>query len=164
MYHKTVNVIKELLNTNNCWYQYFTHNEVKTSQEASKIRPGYTLNQGAKALILKYKINGTYNFVMFVLQGSDKLNSKVAKKLLNTSNLTFATEQEVFNLTDGVKIGGVPPFGNLFNIPVYTDSKLLTKNKKIIFNAGDRCVSIAMLSSDYIKLVNPIIANFSEEL
>ena len=158
MYHNTVNLILDLLNRHNAWYETFEHNEVRTSQEAAKIRPGYNLNQGAKALILKFKKDGSSNFVMFVMQGGDKLDNKRAKQLVNSSNLTFASEEEVFNLTQGVKVGGVPPFGNLWGLKIYADTKVFT-NEKIVFNAGDRCFSVAMYSKDYRDIVNPVVVN-----
>ena len=157
-YHKTVEIITNILKENNKWFDTFEHTEVRTSEEAAKIRPGYNLNQGSKALILKYKSAGNYNFVMFVMQGGDKLDSKKAKKLVNSSSLTFATPEEVAELTRGVKVGGVPPFGNIFGLKVYADSKLFN-NEKIVFNAGDRCFSVAMYSKDYRELVSPEVVD-----
>ena len=64
--------------------------------------------------------------------------------------------KEVDEITNGVKPGGVPPFGNLFSLPVYVDQTLL-ENEEIIFNAGNRCFSIARRSNDYLKMVNSLI-------
>ncbi len=50
----------------------------------------------------------------------------------------------------------MPPFGNLFELDVVVDPGLM-ENEEIIFNAGDRSVSIAMKSSDYVSIVNPKI-------
>ena len=154
MYHKTVEVITSILKQNNKWFETFEHKEVRTSEEAAKTRPGYDINQGSKALILKYKSQSRYNYVMFVMQGGDKLDSKKAKKLVKSSSLTFATPEEVSLLTGGVQVGGVPPFGNIFGLKVYADPKLFN-NEKIVFNAGDRCFSVAMYSKDYRDLVCP---------
>ena len=63
-------------------------------------------------------------------------------------------------MTKGVLPGGVPPFGNLFDLEVIVDPKLL-ENEKIIFNAGDRCFSIAMKSKDYTTLISPTIVNIT---
>ncbi|NIA02454.1 MAG: hypothetical protein GWP15_03650 [Nitrospirae bacterium] len=51
-YHPLVNQIVEALKNNECWYETFEHEPVRTSEEAAKIRTGYTLEQGAKALII----------------------------------------------------------------------------------------------------------------
>lgn len=157
-YHKTVTLIINLLKSKNAWYETFEHSEVRTCEEAANTRPGYTIQQGSKALILKYKKEGNYLFVMFVMQGSDKLDSKKAKKLVESSSLTFASPEEVAKLTDGILVGGVPPFGNLFGLKVYADTKLFN-NEKIVFNAGDRCFSIAMYSRDYREIVKPDVVD-----
>ena len=72
--------------------------------------------------------------------------------------MRFATEEEVSQTTNGVQIGGVPPFGNLFNLKTIVDPKLFL-NEKIVFNAGDRRYSVAMLSQDYKNIVNPEITD-----
>lgn len=158
-FHKVVNTIKDLLDSNKCWYEYFEHEPVRTSEEASKIRDGkYSITQGAKALIVKYKVSGNSEpkFAMIVVPGDKKFDKKKTLAVLGAKDISFATEEQVTELTEGVQVGGVPPFGNIFNLNVYCDESVL-ENDKIIFNAGDRKVSIAIKSEDYLKLVSPII-------
>jgi Ala-tRNA(Pro) deacylase len=158
-YHKTTQIIQNLLKENNCWFETFEHESVKTSEEASKTRPGYSLEQGAKAMIVRVKINNTdKKFIMLVYTADQKFDNAKVKKLLNAKDVRLATEEEIFKITDGIKIGGIPPFGNLFDIPIFVDQTLFN-NEKIVFNAGDRSFSIAMFSKDYVKIVKPIIEN-----
>ena len=91
------------------------------------------------------------------------MQSKKVKDYYKAKDIRFATEQEVLDLTNGVQIGAVPPFGNRFNLEVLVDPKLL-KNEKIVFNAGDRSFSIAMKSEDYKKLVNPKIVDITSQI
>jgi len=161
-YHPTVKQIIDILNTNNCWYETFTHLPVTTSEEAAKTRPGYTLEQGAKALIVKIeKRSKDVEFCMLVLPAHLKLDSKKVKSALDIKNLRFASEDEILTITHGVQRGAIPPFGNLFGIKVYVDP-LLFNNEKIVFNAGDRRFSIAMKSEDYRKIVKPELLNMRE--
>jgi Cys-tRNA(Pro) deacylase len=159
-YHPTVNQIIELLKENDAWYETFEHDPVTTSEQAAKIRTGYTLDQGAKALILSVKKSKTQkSFVQVVVPGSAKLNSKLITKFLEAKSIRFANAEEIEQLTKGIQIGGIPPFGNLFDIPVYIDNSL-TKFEKIIFNAGDRSFSIGMKTKDYLEIVKPTIDIF----
>ncbi|OGG16596.1 hypothetical protein A3D77_06300 [Candidatus Gottesmanbacteria bacterium RIFCSPHIGHO2_02_FULL_39_11] len=151
-----------LLKENNFRYESFEHAPVRTSIEAAKIRTGYTLSQGTKALIVRVKADGKKFLVMLVIPGDKKFDSEKVRTLLHSKDIRFATEEEVIKITDGVLPGGVPPFGNLFNIPVYIDPKVL-ENEKIIFNAGDRSFSIAMKSEDYFTLVRPIVSPLTSE-
>lgn len=158
-YHPLVSQIIKLITDNNYWYEQFEHQPVRTSQEAAKIRNGYTLSQGAKALIVRVKRSESdKNFVMLVVPGDKKFDNQKAKNILNAKDIRFATEQEVSDITHCVQVGGVPPFGNLFGLPVYVDNGVLA-NPKIIFNAGDRSFSIALNSADYLSLVHPIVAS-----
>ena len=154
-YHPTVATILSLISKDNMWHETFEHEPVRTSEEAAAIRTGYTLEQGAKALILRVKKSASNKFfVMVVVAGDKKFDSKKVTKLLGAKNIRFATEDEVTQITNGVKIGGVPPFGNLFELPTYIDTSV-TAHSKVIFNAGDRAFSIALKLEDYLKLNPP---------
>jgi len=156
-FHPLVSTIIKLLEQNHYWFETFIHQPVRTSQEAAKIRDGYTLAQGAKALIVRIKKSKKDKFfVMLVLPGDKKFAKDKVEALFEAKDIRFATESEVIALTQGVKPGGVPPFGNLFNLKVVTDP-LLLENQRIIFNAGDQSFSIGMYSADFVKLVKPLI-------
>lgn len=162
-YHPVAKQITNLLAEHHVSFRMFEHAPVRTSEEAAALRPNFTMNQGAKALIVKTKASGNEPFfVMLVFPADLKFDSKKAKMAINAKSISFATEKEVAHLTGGVEIGGVPPFGNLFNLLVYAD-KSLFENSEIIFNAGDRSFSIAMASADYRQIVNPIVGNFVKE-
>jgi Ala-tRNA(Pro) deacylase len=154
-YHPVVGRITELLAREGCWFTTFEHVPVRTSEEAAAIRTGYTIDQGAKALIVRVKhpAQGKH-FVMFVLPGGTRFDGTRVKEVFGFTDVRFATEGEVADITGGVLPGGVPPFGTLFGLPVYVDTALLL-NERIIFNAGDRRFSVAMLVVDYLRLVLP---------
>lgn len=156
-YHPVTTQIIDLLKKHSVWFELFEHAPVRTSEEAASIRNGYTLQQGAKALIIKIKTPDIQKkYVMLVTPGDKRFTNRKVKQLLNAKDLRFATEEEVLELTGGVQPGGVPPFGNLFNLEVFVDPSLL-QNEKIIFNAGDKSISIGMKSDDFLTLVVPQI-------
>lgn len=160
-YHPVVSKIKELLDKNNLWYETFEHEAVKTSEEAAKTRIGYSLEEGAKAMIIRVKNNNKdKRFVMLVFPAHLKFDNNKVKQALHVKDIRFATPEEINTLTKGVQIGGVPPFGNLFNIEVFADPKLFV-NKNMVFNAGDRRYSIAMKTEDYKNLINPQIVEIT---
>ena len=159
-YHPVAAQIVEILKQNNFWFETFEHEPVRTSEEAAKVRHGYSIEQGAKALVVRTKTKEEKIFIMLVLPAHLRLDTKKARQYLQTKDLRFATEEEVEQITNGVQVGGVPPFGNLFNLKTITDPKLF-ENEKIVFNAGDRRYSVAMLSQDYKNLVNPTITDIT---
>jgi len=161
-YHEVVSRILDLLKENNCWYETFEHQPVRTSEEAAKTRPGYTLHQGAKAMIVKAKGGAQTRFVMLVLPADLRFDNSRMRALLNARDIRFASEDEVSELTGGVQPGAVPPFGNLFQLAVIADPEVFA-NEKIVFNAGDRRFSVAMMAEDYKRLVGPKIASIARE-
>lgn len=157
-YHFVSDVIINFLKTNDVWFETFEHEPVRTSEEAAKIRHGYSIEQGAKALIVK--VYPSEQFVMLVVPGNLKFDARKVNALLGARKLRFASEEEVLKITDGVQPGGVPPFGNIFDLKTYVEEKLF-ENEKIIFNAGDKKFSVAMNSGDYKNLLNPTVASIT---
>ncbi len=161
-YHSVVYKIIDLLKKEDVWFETFEHKSVKTSEEAAKVRKGYSLAQGSKALIsrVKLKKGKGKRFVMIVVPGNLKFDSKKVRKILDAKDITLASIESVAKITNGVKIGGIPPFGNLFNLETIADKGIL-EHEKIIFNAGDRKFSISMKTKDYLKIVKPRLEHIS---
>ena len=157
-YHETVEKIETLLKEKGCEYKKFEHEPVRTSEEAQAVRPEYTLEQGAKALIVRVKKGKEKSFAQIVVPGDKKFDSKKVRDAIGANDIRFASEDEVIAITNGVKPGGVPPFGILWDLPVFCE-KTLFDNEEIIFNAGDRSVSIAITANDYLKAVEPEIVD-----
>jgi Ala-tRNA(Pro) deacylase len=158
-YHPVVTEIRGLLEQEHCWHETFEHHPVRTSEEAAATRPGYTLHQGAKAIIVQRKdAGGEKSFVMLVFPADRKLDSKRAKLASGAKSIRFASEDEVTEVAQGVEVGAIPPFGNLFGLEVIADRSLF-EQEKIVFNAGDRRFSVAMASADYRRLGHPTEAD-----
>jgi Ala-tRNA(Pro) deacylase len=79
--------------------------------------------------------------------------------VLGTRTLRFATPEELLALT-GCVPGAVPPFGNLFGLPVFLDEELAQRDE-IAFNAGGNAVSIVMPCDDFLQLSEARICRIS---
>lgn len=150
----TYEQIKNLLISSQIKFEEIIHDEIITSEEASRVREGITMHEGAKSLIVKFKQNSVKKFANIVVCGDKKFDGKLLRKILNCSEISFATPEEVKEITNGVQVGGVPPFGNLFNLDVYADENIQS-NKIIAFSAGTRFNTFIMNVDDWIKVVNP---------
>ncbi len=140
--------ILNLLKTNKVEYQLIEHEPVYTSEQAARVR-GLSLAEGAKSLLLK----ANNSFVLAVLPGDRKLDSKKVKIILQTKKLRFATPEEVVNIM-GCEIGACYPFGNILKIRTLVDPKLGT-NDGISFNPGLHEKTIRLRWRDYRKIVQP---------
>jgi len=157
-----VEKIKSLLDSRRIQYTVFEHEPVRTSEEAARVRERLTgmpaseiLKRGAKAMIVRS--NG--RFFQFVLSAARRIDFKKIKQIVGSSSASLASPEEVLKATDCVP-GSVPPFGNLFGMPVYVDSSLLSV-EEIDFNAGEQTVSIVMKLKDWLAIVNPVHSEFS---
>jgi aspartyl-tRNA synthetase len=145
-----VQQIVEKLETSKVEYQLMEHVEVRTSEEAAKVR-GTKLSEGSKAMVLK-STEFENKYIMVVVPADKQLDLAKVKLNLN-EEFQIAPKDEVEKVT-GVKMGGVPPFGRIFRLETYFD-KRISLNDKSAFNCGRRDRSIIMKSSDLIKLAQP---------
>lgn len=133
------------------------HNLAYTAQEiAESVHiPGREL---LKSIILKVDKGA---LVMGVLSADEIANLTLLKKEIGCRTLGLATESEFQDSFPTCETGAMPPFGNIFGVPVYCDANL-EHNRDIEFNAGSHDETIRMAFSDYKRLVNPKIVEFAE--
>ena len=126
-------------------YRLIEHAPVFTSQEAARVR-GTPVEAGAKALVL---LAGDH-FVHVVLPGDRRVDNARVRAIVGVRTLRFATPEELLALT-GCVPGAVPPFGNLFDLPLLVDEALAGRDE-IAFNAGSNSVSLVMRAADFVAL------------
>jgi Ala-tRNA(Pro) deacylase len=146
--------ILALLDNNHVPYRLTEHEPVRTSEEAARLR-GVALKTGAKAMIIR----GKDEYYLLVLPADKHIDWRRMRAILHMSNLRFATEEEAENVTH-VKMGSVPPFGNILGLPTYFDEGLF-ENEVVNFNPGSITHSMAMKSADLRAIVSPIVASFA---
>jgi Ala-tRNA(Pro) deacylase len=133
-------------------YQRLEHEPVFTSEQAAAVR-GLSLSQGAKALLFQTKAG----YVLVVLPGDRRVDSKKLRKLLGVSDVRFASPEAVKQLM-GCEIGSCYPLGFLAGLRTLMDASL-GQNDTISFNPGRHDVSIVMAYRDYLALAKPEIVS-----
>lgn len=146
--------IIKLLQSNSINYEELEHEPVFTSEQAAKIR-GLKLSQGAKALLLC----ADGQFLLAIVPGNRKLDTKAFKKTLGIKDLRFANPQEVIEVM-GCPVGACYPLGVIANLKTYVDNHL-AQEEIISFNAGLHTKSIKMKWGDYLKLAQPELVDIS---
>lgn len=150
-----VKKLKEFLDQNQIRYISITHSPAYTAQEIAAMAhiPGKEL---AKTVMIK--LDNTMG--MAVLPANHRVDFDMLKELTGAEFILLATENEFKSLFPGCDPGAMPPFGNLYNMPVYV-SEALTKDEEIVFNAGSHTELIKMNYKDFEKLVQPKVMEFS---
>lgn len=112
----------------------------------------------AKTVILK---NTDGKFLMAVVPANYQVDLEKLSAI-HGEQLELATEEEFEKLFPGCETGGMPPFGNLFDMPVYI-SDSLGQTEEIAFNAGNHRELLQMSFEDFTRLVKPKTADFSRK-
>jgi Ala-tRNA(Pro) deacylase len=150
-----LNKVRAFLDQNHVRYVVISHSKAYTAQGIAAIAhiPGQEL---AKTVIVK--LDGA--LAMAVLPASYQVDLVALKKVTGVKDATIATESEFKKHFPDCETGAMPPFGNLYEIPVYVD-ETLTRDTNIAFNAGSHLELIRMTCEDFEKLVKPMVLKFS---
>ncbi|NIR50879.1 YbaK/EbsC family protein [candidate division KSB1 bacterium] len=147
--------VKSYLDENKTPYESIHHRRDYTAQETA----ADTHTKGkefAKTVILFVD----QKYCMAVLPAIYQVDLDKIKKELNAKEVNLATEEEISQLCRDCEIGAMPPFGNLYDLPVYV-SHHLTEDNMITFNAGTHEDVIRMMYDDFEKLVNPKVLDMT---
>jgi Ala-tRNA(Pro) deacylase len=71
-------------------------------------------------------------------------------------------EQECRTLFPNCQPGTVPPFGELYGLPVYLDAAL-ADDPEIVFSAGTLSNSISVGNADFVRLAKPRVCSFADK-
>ncbi|MCX6945511.1 MAG: YbaK/EbsC family protein [Opitutales bacterium] len=96
---------------------------------------------------------------MVVLPASRRIVLHDLRDLLASPEARLATESEFRGLFPDCELGAMPPFGNLYGLPVYVEASL-SEEREIAFNAGSHTEIIKMAYDDYDALVQPTVLEF----
>ncbi len=149
--------LRELLDREKISYEVFNHPLAYTAQEiaASQHVSGREM---AKVVILK--LDGS--FAMGVLPANKMVSFERARVGLGIREISLATEDEFARLFPECEIGAMPPFGELFGLPVYVDPAL-EKDETIVFNAGNHQQTVRLKYADFKQLVKPVVVPLTRE-
>lgn len=144
-----VKKLKEFLDSHKVKYISITHSPAYTSQEiaASAHISGKEL---AKIVIVKVD----NKLAMVVLPANDQVNLSKLREASGAKNVDLAAESEFKDKFPGCEVGAMPPFGNLFDIPVFVSSHF-SDSDHIVFNAGSHSELMQLNYRDFERLVKP---------
>jgi Ala-tRNA(Pro) deacylase len=146
--------LKALLDENKILYTLFIHSPAYTAQAAAA-----TLHVPGKELAKTVVVRAGEETVLAVLPASYHVSLKKLSALLGKT-ARLATEQEFGDLFPDCELGAMPPFGQLYNLPVYVD-ETLAADEEIVFNAGTHRDAIRMRYQDFARLAKPQVTSFA---
>lgn len=148
--------LQRYLNNNGIPYQLIEHEAAFTAHGVA-VATRVADRECAKSVIISVE----NRYWMAVLRADERINTRLIKLLFAARDVHMAHEEDLGLLFPDCELGAMPPFGNLYGLPILLDSALLDDDE-IIFNACTTTHSIRLRMKDYQKLVNPLIGRFAQ--
>lgn len=149
--------LREYLDQHHVRYEVLSHPQAFTAQRVAEAQHVHG-KEVAKVVIVR----SGGEFIMIILPAPYRVDLQRAGVVLGKPYLHLATEDQFASLFPGCEPGAMPPFGNLYGLPVWLD-RALTKDEWIVFNAGTHTQTVRMRYADFAHLVQPRVASLAEE-
>ncbi len=148
--------LKGLLDENQIPYAVLTHTTAYTAPGAAA-----TMQISGKELAKSVVLWAGEEMILAVLPAPnhvrlEKLATEVGK------SVRLATEQEFSSLFPDCELGAMPPFGSLYNLPVYVGESPAA-DEAIVFNAGTHRDAIRMRYDDFLRVAKPQVCSFAQK-
>ncbi len=104
----------------------------------------------AKTVMLK--IGGA--LAMMVMPAAYRVDLTRLSRALGGREVELAQEDEFKDAFADCELGAMPPFGNLYGMPVYVDARL-AEQPEIAFNAGSHTDLVRMPYAEFERLAQP---------
>lgn len=147
--------LKEFLDTNGVKYVSIAHSVAYTTQEIAALAH---IRGKELAKTVMVKLDG--KLAMAVLPASHKVDLALLQQAAGAGKAEIAHESDFKAMFPDCETGAMPPFGNLYGLPVFV-ARSLSEDHDIAFNAGTHGELIRMPYSDFERLARPTLGSFS---
>jgi Ala-tRNA(Pro) deacylase len=101
------------------------------------------------------------DMVMLVLPAPYHVNPEKAAGALDAGDFRLASEEQFRDAFSDCEVGAMPPFGNIYDVPVYVD-EALAEDERIVFRAGSHTDTMSVRYADFEGLVKPTLSAFAD--
>ncbi len=150
--------LAQYFRANGVVFEMLTHRTAYTAQEMAAAQ-GVKGRQVAKVVI----VCADARKVMLVMPATFRIDWAKLKEALGAHEVRLAHEEEFSNLFPDCDTGAMPPFGILYDVPVYVD-QALARDPAIVFPAGTHRDTCKIAYQDYARLARPTLAGFAVHL
>jgi Ala-tRNA(Pro) deacylase len=157
--------IIKYLDSNRIKYQIIEHKTVFTAYDKAatlRIKPsviGKTLVLKADSWLIMVLVAGNKNLDLAKIKKAvNDFHKKIGEKAVK--KIDFISETIIKNKFKGIKLGAIPPFGEIWKLPLFADKGLL-KEKNIFISSGVYEASFKV-SPKVLEKTGAILGNFSK--
>jgi Ala-tRNA(Pro) deacylase len=98
--------------------------------------------------------------VMLVLPASSMVDVAKVAHAIRGEDVRLASEQEFASTFPDCEAGAMPPFGNLYDVPVYVDPAM-AESDDVVFQAGTHDVTMSVAYADFERLSQATVADIA---
>jgi len=146
--------LKQYLTDQHVGFEVQEHRQVYTMQEVAA-----ALHEKGEHVAKVFIAWADGRLVMLVLPTPAQVDLNRVRGMLKVKEARRAREFEFAQIFADCDVGAMPPFGHVYQVPVYIDRSLMDE-PSIIFQAGTHHTTMKIAMSDYQRLVNPIVGDF----
>lgn len=99
--------------------------------------------------------------ILLVLPASYRVDLNKVQAVLGAKEIRLAHEAEFAATFPDCEVGSMPPFGNLYGIPVYVE-KSLADQETMVFPVGTHTDTMSLKYADFERLVQPRVMAFAQ--
>jgi len=147
--------LEQYLRENEASFEVMAHAQVYTMQEVAA-----ALHVSGKQVAKVVMVKAGGKMVMLVVPAPSRLNFAELRTVLGVKKVGLAKEEEFGPLFADCVTGAMPPFGNLYDLPVYVD-QALTEEDVIVFRIGTHRHTMKVAYADFSRLAQPTVGEFA---
>jgi Ala-tRNA(Pro) deacylase len=145
--------VQKMMDRHHIPYRMMPHAETFTAKETVNAL-GMPVEQMVKTVIIK----AGERYVMLVVPANERVDLAKVAKIMGTTAVRLATEEEMGRLCPDCEVGAMPPFGDLYEMEELVDHAML-QCREIVCEAGTHREAITMKTGDFTALAHPTIAD-----
>jgi Ala-tRNA(Pro) deacylase len=147
--------LEDYLRENGVPFEFQHHPKAITAQEVAA-----TEHVPGKMLVKVVMVLADREMVMLSLPAPYQVDLEKVGKMLVAEEVRLAEEEEFEDAFPDCEVGAMPPFGNLYDLPVYVE-EALAEDETIFFRAGTHTDTMSVRYADFEQLVKPTVAEFA---
>lgn len=145
--------LHEFLDSEGVDYEVATHDEAFSGHEVAHAEhvTGWDV---AKPVMLKV----ADELAMIVVPAPVEVDLDKMRETLGGADVRLAAESEFEDAFPDCELGAHPPFGNLYDLPVFLDETMRARQQMVCRDCS-HTETVTIATSDYVRLVDPEIVD-----
>ncbi len=141
--------LRTYLDQNHIQYVTIEHSPAYTAQGVAA-----SAHISGRTLVKPVMVRADGKHFMVATAANQRVDLEKFEAVVGATDAYLEREEDFRSLFEDCEPGAMPPFGNLYGIPVVADEAIFD-DEEIAFNGGDHSTVVKMAFKDFERLVQP---------